>query len=158
MIWISERRFRRTTAIWLDEIRRALEERRSQRFKSRFGGAIEEVRMPAKQPTDVPIVYVKKDSIIGVLELSEDGARIGLRISLRSHGDRRAPREPRFEVVYNLFSPATSARIRVKVRVARRRRVSDRDSGLAGRELGRARSLGHVRHSISRAIRIFAAF
>ena len=42
-------------------------------LKAKFGALIEEVRMPRDYPTDVPIVYVKKDSIVEVIAFAKDG-------------------------------------------------------------------------------------
>src|SRR5262249_23083810 len=87
------------------------------RLQTRFSGAIEEVRMPVEYPTDVPIVYVKKDSIIGVLSFmkTEQGLEYGFLADITATDE--TPEELRFEVVYNLFSHVTKARIRVKVRL-----------------------------------------
>jgi NADH-quinone oxidoreductase subunit C len=87
------------------------------KIQSRFAGAIEEVRMPVEYPTDVPIVYVKKESIIGVLSFmkTEGGLEYGFLADMTATDE--TPEEHRFEVVYNLFSHTTKARIRVKVRL-----------------------------------------
>lgn len=85
-------------------------------LQAKFGGAIEEVRMPGTFPTDVPILYVKKESIVAVLEFLKTGP--GLDYNFLA--DLTATDEeisPRFEVVYQLLSHANMARIRVKVRL-----------------------------------------
>lgn len=86
-------------------------------LQSRFTGAIEEVRMPGSYPTDVPIVYVKKDSIVGVLSFmkTEAGFEYGFLADLTATDEESA--EYRFEMVYNLFAFGSKARIRVKVRL-----------------------------------------
>jgi NADH-quinone oxidoreductase subunit C len=85
--------------------------------KEKFGDAIEEIRMPMEYPTDVPIIYVKKESVIALLKfLKTDPA-----FSYDFLADITATDEevdPRFEVVYNLRSVKTKARIRIKARVA----------------------------------------
>ena len=85
-------------------------------LKDRFVAAIEEVRMPVEYPTDVPILYVKKESIIEVLTFLKDesGFDYGFLADITATDEEI---EPRFEVVYHLFSHSTKARIRIKVRV-----------------------------------------
>ncbi len=39
-------------------------EKTNRQIKEKFGAAIEEIRMPDEYPTDVPIIYVKKESIV----------------------------------------------------------------------------------------------
>ena len=92
------------------------------RLQARFSSAIEEVRMPGDCPTDVPIVYVKKEFTIGVLSFmkTEQGFEYGFLSDLTAVDEMQTENEPglpRFEVVYNLYSMTTRARIRVKIRV-----------------------------------------
>lgn len=83
--------------------------------KARFGGVIEEARMPVEYPTDMPIIYVKKEQIIDVLRfLKTDAAMDYNFLSDITATDEEV--EPRFEVVYNLFSHSSKSRIRVKTR------------------------------------------
>jgi NADH-quinone oxidoreductase subunit C len=86
------------------------------RLQARFSGVIEEVRMPVEYPTDVPIIYVKKDSIVGVLSFlkTEQGFEYNFLSDVTATDEEV---DPRFEMVYNLYSLVTKARIRVKVRV-----------------------------------------
>jgi NADH-quinone oxidoreductase subunit C len=86
-------------------------------LRSRFGAAIEEVRFPREYPTEVPIVYVKKESVIAVLEFMKtaDGFDYGFLSDITATDEEI---DPRFEVVYNLLSHRTMARIRVKTRAA----------------------------------------
>ncbi len=86
-------------------------------LKEKFGNQIEEVRMPVDYPTDVPIVYVAKGSIVEVLKYlkEEPGFEYGFLADITATDEEIAPR---FQVVYNLFSPSLRHRIRVKVRVA----------------------------------------
>ena len=37
-------------------------------IQEKFGGAIEEVRVPPAYPTDVPIIYVKKEAVVALLQ------------------------------------------------------------------------------------------
>lgn len=85
-------------------------------LKQRFGDVIEEVRLPPEYPTDVPIVYVKKDAIVEVLSFlkSEPGAEYGFLADITATDEET---DLRFEIVYNLYSPQRHWRIRVKVRV-----------------------------------------
>jgi NADH-quinone oxidoreductase subunit C len=86
-------------------------------LKEKFSQVIEEVRVPPEYPTDVPIIYVKKDSIVDVLKfMKEDPAfEYGFLADITATDEEI---EPRFEVVYNLFSLSHRWRIRVKVRVS----------------------------------------
>jgi NADH-quinone oxidoreductase subunit C len=83
--------------------------------KAKFGDAIEEVRIPVEYPTDVPIIYVKKESVTQLLQFLKTDAQCDYQfLSDITATDEEV--EPRFEVVYNLFSPAKHWRIRVKTR------------------------------------------
>lgn len=86
-------------------------------IQSKFGSAVEEVRMPGEYPTEVPIIYVKKERIVDVLEFAKTTP--GLEYNFLS--DLTATDEefdPRFEVIYNLLSHSNMSRIRFKVRVS----------------------------------------
>lgn len=86
-------------------------------LKTKFGAEIEEVLSPPAYPTDVPIVYVKKDAIRRILHFlkTEPGFEYGFLADLSATDG--LPAEPRFEVVYQLFSHSKLFRIRVKIRV-----------------------------------------
>src|SRR5687767_9884831 len=87
-----------------------------EQLKLKFGEAIEEVRMPGDYPTDVPIVYVRRDSIIEVLGFAKNDSAFEYNfLSDITATDEEI--DPRFEVVYNLFSHSRKARIRFKTRV-----------------------------------------
>jgi NADH-quinone oxidoreductase subunit C len=94
------------------------------RLQTKFSSAIEETRMPGEFPVDVPILYVKKDSIIGVLSFlkTEQGFDYGFLADLTAIDE--TPEEPRFEMVYNLYSLSSKARIRVKVRLREGEEIS----------------------------------
>jgi NADH-quinone oxidoreductase subunit C len=84
--------------------------------QSKFADAIEEVRMPGSYPTDVPIIYVKKESVIALIQyLKSDPACDYQFLADLTATDEEV--EPRFEVVYNLFAPSKGWRIRVKTRI-----------------------------------------
>ena len=84
--------------------------------REKFAGAVEEVRIPREYPTDIPILYVKKESIVAVLDYlrTADGLEYGFLSDITATDEEISPR---FEVVYHLQSHANMARIRVKVRV-----------------------------------------
>ena len=86
-------------------------------LKTKFGNAIEEVRMLPEYPTDVPIVYVKKTSIIDVLGFvkTEPGFEYDFLADITATDEEI---EPRFEIVYNLYSLPRKWRFRLKVRLA----------------------------------------
>jgi NADH-quinone oxidoreductase subunit C len=84
--------------------------------KAKFGDAIEEVRTLPEYPTDVPIIYVKKEQVVQLLQYLKTDPQCDYQfLSDLTATDEEV--EPRFEVVYNLFSPAKRWRIRVKTRV-----------------------------------------
>ncbi|MCM0604834.1 MAG: NADH-quinone oxidoreductase subunit C [Xanthomonadaceae bacterium] len=84
-------------------------------LKDKFSASIEEVMFPGDDPTDVPVVYVKKDSIIEVLKFVKDEAQFQYNF-LADYTAIDEEAQPRFEVVYNLFSHSKFSRIRFKVR------------------------------------------
>jgi NADH-quinone oxidoreductase subunit C len=86
------------------------------RLKERFSDAIEEVRMPGESPTDVPIVYVRRDKVIEVLRFLKEEPEFEYSF-LADITAIDEEKDPRFEVVYNLFSLEKKHRIRVKTRV-----------------------------------------
>lgn len=85
-------------------------------LRQKFGEGIEEVRMPIEYPTDVPILFVRGTELIPVLRFmkSEPGFEYGFLSDITATDEMT---DPRFEVVYNLFSPTRFQRIRLKVRV-----------------------------------------
>jgi NADH-quinone oxidoreductase subunit C len=87
-----------------------------QALQSKFGSAIEEVWMPVERPTDVPVVFVRKDFIVKVLEFVKTDAEFAYDfLSDLTATDEES--EPRFHIVYNLYSMSRKNRIRFKVRV-----------------------------------------
>jgi NADH-quinone oxidoreductase subunit C len=85
-------------------------------LQKNFGNIIEEVRMPQEYPTDVPIVYVQRDKILEVLKFvkESDGFQYGFLADITATDELV---NPRFEVVYQLFSHALLCRLRLKIRV-----------------------------------------
>ena len=86
-------------------------------LKEKFANQIEEVRMPPDYPTDVPIIYVKKEALVEVLTFLKDssGFEYGFLADITATDEQK---DPRFEVVYQLLSHTKCCRIRVKVRTA----------------------------------------
>ncbi len=84
-------------------------------LQKKFAGAIEEVRWPGTYPTEVPIIYVAKESIVDVLRELKEGADFQYDF-LADITATDEEIEPRFEVVYNLSSFSSDSRIRVKAR------------------------------------------
>lgn len=86
-------------------------------LQAKFGEAIEEVRFPREYPVEVPVVYVKKESIIAVLDFmrAADGFDYNFLADLTATDEES---DPRFEVVYQLLSHRNMARIRLKVRLS----------------------------------------
>jgi NADH/F420H2 dehydrogenase subunit C len=85
-------------------------------LKAKFGAAIEEVRMPPEYPTDLPTIFVKKESVVEVLRFLKTDAQCDYQfLSDLTATDEEV--EPRFEVVYHLYSQSKRNRIRVKTRV-----------------------------------------
>jgi len=85
-------------------------------IKEKFRDKIEEICLPPDYPTDVPILFVKKEGILEVLNFlkSEPGFEYGFLADITATDEEE---EPRFHVVYNLFSQVHKCRIRLKVRV-----------------------------------------
>ena len=86
-------------------------------LKQKFGESIEEVKMPSQYPTDVPIIFVKKDDVVQVLQFAKNSPDFDYNF-LADITATDEESELRFEVVYNLFSHSSKNRIRFKVRVA----------------------------------------
>jgi NADH-quinone oxidoreductase subunit C len=84
-------------------------------LQEKFGGSITEVRFPPEYPTDVPIVYVDKESIVPVLTFLRDSLGYDFLADITATDEEKSPR---FEVVYNLYAQKKKGpRIRVKTRV-----------------------------------------
>jgi NADH/F420H2 dehydrogenase subunit C len=84
-------------------------------LQKKFAGAVEEVRWPGSYPTDVPVIYVARESITDVLREMKEGAEFQYDF-LADITATDEEIEPRFEIVYNLSSFSSGSRIRVKVR------------------------------------------
>lgn len=88
-------------------------------LKAKFGPSIEETWMPGERATDVPVVFVKKESIVAVLEHAKGAPSFdyGFFADMTATDELNEGLEHRFEVVYQLFSLSRKNRIRFKVRV-----------------------------------------
>ncbi len=96
--------------------------RQAESLKEAFGAEIEQILMPPNYPTDVPIIYVNKSSLPKVMAYLKDQS--GFEYAFLSDitaTDEEV--EPRFEVVYNLFSHRHLSRIRIKTRVKENEQV-----------------------------------
>ena len=90
-------------------------------LKSEFSSEIEEIRTPWDYPTDVPIVYVKKASLLKLLEYMKTDSHFAyVYLADLTATDEEATGNAgrRFELVYNLYAWEKGARIRVKCRLA----------------------------------------
>ncbi|MEK7399864.1 MAG: NADH-quinone oxidoreductase subunit C [Candidatus Poribacteria bacterium] len=82
----------------------------------RFVTEIELIRTPPVDATDVPIIFVKKNALLSILLFlkEEPGFCYDFLSDITATDEEN---EPRFEVVYNLFSTTKFNRIRIKTRV-----------------------------------------
>ena len=83
-------------------------------LKQKFGEKVTKVYMPIEYPTDVPILFIKKEAIIEVLSFlkNEPGFEYSYLADLTATDEEVSPR---FNVVYNLYSQNKHWRIRLKV-------------------------------------------
>jgi NADH-quinone oxidoreductase subunit C len=88
-------------------------------LRAKFGASIEDVRMPGETATDLPIVYVTASALLEVFELlkTHPDFDYSFLTDLTATDEGQDRGEPRFDVVYHLFSPTKKARIRIKVKV-----------------------------------------
>ena len=102
------------------------------RLKERFGGAVDEVWMPGTHRTDIPVVFISAEEILSVLRYlkAESGFEYQFLSDITATDEQPDPL--RFHVVYQLFSHATKARLRVKVRVREDQEVPSAISVWAG--------------------------
>lgn len=83
-------------------------------LKNEMGEAIEQIWMPGVELTDLPTLFVKKDSALALLQVLKEKHGYNFLTDLTATDEEA---EYRFEVVYHLFSTETKARMRVKVRL-----------------------------------------
>lgn len=86
-----------------------------QLLKEKYGEKIAEVLQPHSYPTDVPVIFIKKDSIIDVLGFLKEDPAFSYNFLSDITATDEYPHEPRFVIVYNLFSHKNLNRIRIKV-------------------------------------------
>lgn len=84
------------------------------KIREKFSAAITEVKMPKENPTDVPILYIEKKYILDVLKTLKSECDYIFLSDITATDEEN---EPRFEIVYQLFSQVTRSRIRLKVRL-----------------------------------------
>jgi NADH/F420H2 dehydrogenase subunit C len=99
-------------------------------LKARLGSKIEEITFPGEGLTDVPILRVQADAIVEVLSFlkTQPSCAYDFLADITATDELEylsptQPSDPRFEVVYQLFSTVHRYRIRVKVRVAETQEV-----------------------------------
>jgi NADH-quinone oxidoreductase subunit C len=85
-------------------------------LKAALPGVVSEVLMPGTYPTDVPILFVEPSKVLDALAHLKNTAGCEY-VFLSDITATDEESEPRFHVVYQLFSPKNGWRIRVKVRV-----------------------------------------
>jgi len=86
-------------------------------LKEKFSQDVEEVLMPGEALCDVPIIYVKKKNLVNILTFLKEDSQFQYNF-LADYTAIDEESDPRFEVVFNLFSHTKFARIRIKVRCA----------------------------------------
>lgn len=87
-------------------------------LKAEFGSSIEKVLMPQVDAVEIPVLYVAKERIVAVLKFLKENKETQYGFLSDITATDETPREPRFDVVYQLLSHANFARIRLKVSVA----------------------------------------
>jgi NADH/F420H2 dehydrogenase subunit C len=101
---------------WIIKFRESWKKQVEQ-IRGKFPDAFEEIRMPLDYCTDVPILYVKKEAIVEILIYLKETAGFEYNfLADITASDEEI--EPRFEIIYNLFSTQHRWRIRIKVRVS----------------------------------------
>ena len=85
------------------------------KIKSKFGNQIEEIKTPVDSPVDVPVVVVKKETVLDLLRFLKTEFEYNFLSDLTATDE--IPRLPRFDIVYQLFSITRHWRMRVKIRV-----------------------------------------
>ena len=88
------------------------------RSKAKFGSALEKVDMPDQAFCEVPILWIEKSQVISLLAFLKDEPDFEYCFLADMTATDEMPRQPRFDVIYNLFSHKSLARIRVKTRVS----------------------------------------
>jgi NADH/F420H2 dehydrogenase subunit C len=85
-------------------------------LKQKVGEGILEIQMPEDFNIEVPILFIKKESLLDVLTLLKNGVdfKYDFLSDLTATDETE---EPRFEIVYQLFSTVLHLRIRLKVRL-----------------------------------------
>ena len=85
-------------------------------LQEKFGTLIEKIEMPPQARVDVPVVTVQKDSIPSILQFMRDepGLEYQFLADITATDEET---EPRFRVVYQLFSHTLKCRFRIKVEV-----------------------------------------
>jgi NADH-quinone oxidoreductase subunit C len=83
-------------------------------IRAEFGDAIETVWMPEVDRTDLPTIFVKKDSGLDLLRSLKEKHDYNFLTDMTATDEET---EFRFELVFHLMSTNTKARIRIKIRL-----------------------------------------
>lgn len=86
-------------------------------LKEKFQSSIEDVWFPGEHAVDVPVIFVKKSSILEVLAFVKKEPGFEYNFLTDYTATDETPRSPRFDLVWNLFSTSKRWRIRFKVKV-----------------------------------------
>jgi NADH-quinone oxidoreductase subunit C len=84
-------------------------------LQGEFAEYLEEILMPRVDPTDVPVIHVRKSGMMAVLTRLKDDLGFSF---LTDYTATDEESEPRFRLVLQLMNPTTKARLRVKVRLS----------------------------------------
>ncbi len=88
-----------------------------EKTKSKFGKDIESVLFPQIDLVEVPVLFVKKESIIDVLKFFKEDNEFQYGFLSDITAIDETPDVKRFHIVYNLFSHSNLNRIRLKVKL-----------------------------------------
>jgi NADH-quinone oxidoreductase subunit C len=86
-------------------------------LREKFGGAVLEVKMPRETATDVPVIFLKKESAIEILAYIKNTTGFEYDFLSDITATDESPDTERFHVVYQLFSHVNFCRIRIKVKL-----------------------------------------
>ena len=87
-----------------------------EKLQQRFGSAvIEEVWMPGREATDIPVIFLNKSHVVEVLAWAK--TELGYDFLADITATDETPNEQRFEVVYQVKSMTNFSRLRFKCRV-----------------------------------------
>ena len=86
--------------------------KQAEAVQAKFGADVVSIALPPAAATDMPTITVKKERVVEILTFLRDDCAYNFLSDLTATDE--TPREPRFDVVYHLFSHTNLCRIRVK--------------------------------------------